>query len=102
MPAPITPLITSATRLQRPMPRTRCSREIESVTNATRDLVKSTWYRDTFAITWTYDGGLEDAPSDDPEEIAIRSDNDAVSDWATTAGGRRYSRSDLAGSWYRA
>jgi hypothetical protein len=59
--------------------------------NATRDLIKSPWYRETFAIRWTthdvVDVGLEDAAT-----IGIRADADSVSDWATTAGGRRYSR----------
>lgn len=43
--------------------------------NAHRDLVQSPWYRETFAISWT-----------------IRKTTDAVSDWQTTAGGERKSR----------
>lgn len=52
--------------------------------NATRDVVKSKWYRETFRIAWV--------AGDDEDAVGIRADNDAVSDWATTAGGRRYSR----------
>lgn len=63
--------------------------------NATRDLVRSKWYRETFGIVWDASEDLDPEDqvddSEDPE-IGIRSDNDAVSDWSTTAGGRRYSR----------
>lgn len=53
--------------------------------NATRDIIRSPWYRETFSISWdTFD--IEDP------EIKLRPDVDSVSDWATTAGGRRYSR----------
>ncbi len=54
--------------------------------NAARDLVKSPWYRETFSITWT------DVDAEEDASVEIRSDADSVSDWATTAGGRRYSR----------
>jgi hypothetical protein len=54
--------------------------------NATRDVIKSPWYRETFSITWT------DIDAEDDASIEIRGDADSVSDWATTAGGRRYSR----------
>lgn len=43
--------------------------------NACRDLIKSTWYRGTFNITW-----------------GVRSDIDSVSWWQTEAGGERKSR----------
>lgn len=64
--------------------------------NATRDLVRSKWYRDTFAISWDAGDDLE-RPSDaefEKEAVAfgIDSKKDAVSDWKTTAGGQRYSR----------
>ncbi len=42
---------------------------------ATRDLVTSEWYRDTFSISWS-----------------IRDDLDRVAKWATTAGGSREAR----------
>lgn len=48
--------------------------------HAHRDLVKSTWYRETFGIKWT-----------------IRPDLDGVNKWATTAGGERYSRGSSSG-----
>lgn len=48
--------------------------------NAHKDLIESSWYRDTFAITWT-----------------VRPDIDAVGEWKTTAGGERKSRSLLGG-----
>lgn len=67
--------------------------------NATRDLVRSAWYRETFQIAWTdrdFDPG-EEPELEDLEDIGIRSDADSVSDWATTAGGRRYSRTVMRG-----
>jgi len=63
--------------------------------NATRDIIRSAWYRETFEISWdTYD--VED-PADEPDpaaprDIALRPDVDSVSHWATSAGGVRYSR----------
>lgn len=58
---------------------------------ATRDLVKSPWYRETFAISFeTYD--LEDEST-----LEVKRDTDAVSDWATTAGGKRRSRTVNSG-----
>lgn len=59
--------------------------------NATRDLIKSRWFRETFAIAWT-DHDVQDEGLEDAATIGIRSDNDSVSDWGTTVGGRRYSR----------
>ena len=54
--------------------------------NATRDIVKGTWYRETFAVAWsTFDVDEDGNPI--AVDIAIRPDADAVSDWATTAGG---------------
>jgi hypothetical protein len=64
--------------------------------NATRDVVRSAWYRETFSITWT-DRDFEPDEVPEPEDIEIRSDADSVSDWATTAGGRRYSRTVMRG-----
>lgn len=67
--------------------------------NATRDLIRSGWYRETFAIAWA-DRELDpgELPDDDADsDIGIRPDADAVSDWATTAGGRRYSRTVMRG-----
>lgn len=66
--------------------------------NATRDIVKGDWYRSLFAVTWlTYDVVVDDDGAETTvpvrgEGVAVRPDADAVSDWATTAGGRRYSR----------
>lgn len=64
--------------------------------NATRDLVRSGWYRETFAIAWN---AGDDAPRpQEPEvereleDIGIDPKKDAISDWKTTAGGQRYSR----------
>jgi hypothetical protein len=59
--------------------------------NATRDIIRSAWYRDTFGIAWeTYD--VEDPDPEVRADITIRSDVDSVSHWATSAGGIRYSR----------
>lgn len=65
--------------------------------NATRDLVRSDWYGDTFEINFAATDDVE--PAADPEfdswhekEFGIDAKKDAVSDWATTAGGHRYSR----------
>lgn len=97
---------------------------------ATRDLVRSAWYRETFSIGWEMrslpapppellalaaageDGadtvladwyqqqGLHLMPDDAArearrladDELGIRRDADSVSDWATTVGGKRRSR----------
>lgn len=59
--------------------------------NATRDIIRSRWYRDTFGISWdTYD--VEDPDPEERRDIALRPDVDSVSHWATSAGGVRYSR----------
>lgn len=61
--------------------------------NATRELVRSPWYRDTFAITW--EASEDIAPDEDEEkdpDFDIDSKKDSVSDWKTTRGGHRYSR----------
>lgn len=62
--------------------------------NATRDIVRGAWYRQLFQITWTtYDLDEKgEVVSRQPAAIKVRPDADAVSDWATSAGGRRYSR----------
>lgn len=60
--------------------------------NATRDLVKSTWYRETFAILLAVEDLQEELEYLDLPSMGIRSDADSVSDWSTTLGGRRYSR----------
>lgn len=52
---------------------------VERDSVACRDIVTSVWYREHFGITWT-----------------IRKDMDAVGTWATTAGGKRISRTILA------
>lgn len=57
--------------------------------NAARTLVKSDWYRTTFQVSWT-DRDLE--PDELPPDIEMSRAADAVSFWATTAGGRRSSR----------
>lgn len=59
--------------------------------NATRDIIRSSWYRETFGISWdTYD--IEDPDPEVRRDIALRPDVDSVSHWATSAGGVRYSR----------
>lgn len=59
--------------------------------NATRDIIRSRWYRETFEIGWdTFD--IEDPDPEVRRDIAIRGDVDSVSHWATSAGGIRYSR----------
>lgn len=58
--------------------------------NATRDLVRSAWYRETFAIVMSTDDIADEL--EDLASMGIRSDADSVSDWSTTLGGRRYSR----------
>lgn len=71
---------------------------------ASRDLVKSAWYRETFSIGWEM-AALDDADAEAAraaqrladEELGIKRDTDAVSDWATTAGGKRRSRTVNAG-----
>lgn len=65
--------------------------------NATRDLVRSPWYRETFACAWNAGDDEEPAPDEEYEkerekEFGIDAKKDAVSDWKTTAGGQRYSR----------
>lgn len=77
---------------------------VERDAKATRELVRSRWYRETFSIGW------EMFPVDDVstqaareaarlanEELGVKRDTDAVSDWATTAGGKRRSRTLNAG-----
>jgi hypothetical protein len=71
---------------------------------ATRDLVRSKWYRDTFAIGWEMvaledegTAGAREAQRLADEELGIKRDTDAVSDWATTVGGKRRSRTVNAG-----
>lgn len=57
---------------------------------ATRDLVRSSWYRERFAIAWA----TEDADAAELTEVPsidIRRDADAVEAWTTTAGGKRVS-----------
>lgn len=56
---------------------------------STRDLVRSSWYRETFAISW------RDVDVEVP--IEVRKDSDAVRLWATTAGGKRDSRTINSG-----
>ena len=65
--------------------------------NATRDLVRSPWYRETFSIAWN--AGDDEARPElasehekELEDIGIDPKKDAISDWKTTAGGQRYSR----------
>lgn len=61
--------------------------------NMTRAIVRGAWYRETFQIAWSvrdFDPG--ELPEESVMDIGIRPDADAVSDWATTVGGRRYSR----------
>lgn len=57
--------------------------------NATRSLVKSSWYRATFQISWTDRDLAEDEL---PPDIEMSRAADAVCFWATSAGGRRSSR----------
>lgn len=64
---------------------------VDRDSKATRDLVKSKWYRELFAVTWST-ADLEDAST-----LAVKRDSDAVSDWATTAGGKRRSRTISSG-----
>lgn len=59
---------------------------------ACRDLVRSNWYRETFGISWRdidTDNGIPD--------FDVKSDTDAIEAWATTAGGKRLSRTILRG-----
>ena len=58
---------------------------VDRDSKAARDLVKSAWYRETFAIAWR-------DVDDESDAIKVRTDTDAISDWATTAGGKRRSR----------
>lgn len=55
-------------------------KNVERDSDATRDVVTSEWYRETFEIEWT-----------------IRTDKDSKSLWQTTAGGWRLSRTVQAG-----
>lgn len=58
---------------------------VDRDSKATRDLIKSPWYRETFEIAWR-------DIDDDSDALKIKADTDSVSDWATTAGGKRRSR----------
>lgn len=60
---------------------------------ASRELVRSSWYRETFEISWT---DIDD-PDAEPEDLGIKRDADAVEAWATTAGGKRISRTITRG-----
>lgn len=66
---------------------------------ATRDLVQSRWYRETFGITWASRdltdeerAELDAAEDEDGAELRVRRDKNAIGEWATTAGGKRMSR----------
>lgn len=67
--------------------------------SATRDLVQSRWYRETFGITWR-DRDLtpeereaaEAAEDEEARDLRVRRDKNAIGEWATTAGGKRISR----------
>lgn len=62
---------------------------VDRDSNATRDLVRSAWYRETFSISWsTYNVEIP---------IDVRKESDAVRLWATTAGGKRDSRTINSG-----
>jgi hypothetical protein len=64
---------------------------------ACRELVRSNWYRETFGIVWTdhdVDPEIDEAAD---AEIDIKRDTDAVEAWATTAGGKRLSRTITRG-----
>jgi hypothetical protein len=69
--------------------------------NACRELVTSPWYRETFQIGWnTRDLSAEEQAAaleaeerdDERADIKVRHDRNSVSEWATTAGGKRISR----------
>jgi hypothetical protein len=62
---------------------------------ATRELIRSDWYRETFEITWT-DNDLDDKTGE-PASVGIRRDMDAIEAWGTTAGGKRISRTATRG-----
>ena len=64
---------------------------------ACRELVRSAWYRETFGISWT-DCTIDD-PLDpgDALDLTIKRDADAVEAWATSAGGKRISRTITRG-----
>jgi hypothetical protein len=51
---------------------------------ATQDLVKSSWYQTTFGVAWQI--------SEPASAVKLRSDSTAVTDWETSAGGKRLSR----------
>jgi hypothetical protein len=61
---------------------------------ACRELVRSSWYRETFAIAWT---DVDADPEAGPADLEIKRDTDAVEAWATTAGGKRLSRTVTRG-----
>lgn len=66
---------------------------------ATRDLVRSSWYRERFAIAWATedaDAAQYDVAPESPS-IDIRRDADAVEAWTTTAGGKRVSSTITSG-----
>ncbi len=65
---------------------------VDRDSKATRDLIRSPWYRERFEIDW------KDRDVDLSElGIQIRRDADAVSAWATTAGGKRVSSTITSG-----
>lgn len=63
---------------------------------ACRELVRSAWYRETFAISWT-DRDADPELGDEQPDLDIKRDADAVEAWATTAGGKRLSRTITRG-----
>lgn len=64
---------------------------VERDSMASRDLVTSPWYRELFGIAWA----TLDLP--DPPELGIRTDQDKIRLWGTTAGGKRDSRTINSG-----
>lgn len=67
---------------------------------ATRDLVRSPWYRERFAIAWSTadsDAAALGLAMPDDASIDIRRDADAVEAWTTTAGGKRVSSTITSG-----
>lgn len=61
--------------------------------DACRELVKSAWYCETFEIAWVDEDVEPDLDEiDEDTGITIRHDAASVSDWKTTRGGRRISR----------
>lgn len=69
---------------------------VDRDSRATRDLVTSAWYRSTFEISWEKID-LDENGEPVRADLEIREDNNAVRDWATTAGGRRLSRTISTG-----